>query len=170
MQQAGYHHANVLAKQLKTNMERQDQELFSVIQSVVDSIAPTASPPSISPSDISSITPSQHQEKSVQTDPVHLKMLKILQQIQQYMFTQAQDPQQHNGSQTWTTKRTPKKTPDKVSYPRKQTDTYWTHGGSNNSSQEYQRKAPGHQDAATFDNCIGGSNVYCSKTEWNRKQ
>ena len=31
MQQAGYHHTNMLATQLKTNLERRDNELFSLI-------------------------------------------------------------------------------------------------------------------------------------------
>ena len=84
MQQAGYHHANMIAEQLKTDMERQDNELFSVIQSVVDS---TASPPSLAPSDLSTITPSQHQANAVQMDLVQMEMLKILQQMQQTMLS-----------------------------------------------------------------------------------
>ena len=71
MQQAGYHHANMLADQLKADMERRDQDLFTVIQSVVDSTASTASPPSLAPTEISSIsTPSQQQANAVQSNPV----------------------------------------------------------------------------------------------------
>ena len=164
MQQAGYHHAHMLAEQLKTDMERRDQELFSVIQSVADCNASTASPPSITSTEMSSITPSQHQANAVKTDPVQLEMLKILQQMQQSMLTQTQPPPQQSTYQPRTNKRAPKKTPDHASYPRKRTDTYcWTHGGSNHSSQQCQRKAPGHQDAATFENRLGGSNAYCPK-------
>ena len=166
MQQAGYHHANMLAEQLKTDMQRRDQELFSVIQSVVDSNASTASPPSLAPLEISSMTPSQYQANAVQTDPVQVEMLKILQQMQQTMFTQAQAPQPKTGSKTRTTRRTPRKTPDHALYPRRQTDTYcWTHGGSNHSSQDCQRKASGHQDTATFENRLGGSNAYCPEAK-----
>ena len=164
MQQAGYHHANMLAEQLKTDMERCDQELFSVIQLVVDTTASTASPPSLAPSEISSITPSQYQANAVQADPVQVEMLKILQQMQQSMWTQAQVSQQTSSNTTRQNRRTPRKTPDGASYPRRQTDTYcWTHGGSNHSSQACQRKAPGHQDEATFENRMGGSNAYCKK-------
>ena len=124
MQQAGYHHANMLAEQLKTNMERRDQECFPVIQSVVDSNASTVSPPSITLTEISSITPSQHQANAVKTEPVQLEMLKILQQMQQSMFTQTQAPPQQSGSQTRNNRRTLRKTPDHASYPRKRTDTY----------------------------------------------
>ena len=165
MQQAGYHHANMLAEQLKTDMQRRDQELFSVLQSVVDTNASTASPPSLAPSEISSITPSQQHANAVQSDPIQLEMLKILQKMQQSMFTQARAPQPQPRSQARTPstpRRTPRKTSDQASFPRRRTDMYcWTHGGTNHSSQECQRKAPGHQDAATFENRLGGSNAYC---------
>ena len=110
----------MLAEQLKSDMEHRDHKLFFVIQSVlVDSTASTASPPSMTPTEISSITPSQHQENAVHTDPVQLEMLKILQKMQKSMFTQTQAPQQQNGSQTCTTRRPQRKTPDNATYARK---------------------------------------------------
>ena len=166
MQQAGYHHANMLAEQLKTCMEHRDQELFSAIQSVVDSNSVATSPPSMAQSELSTITPSQHQANAVQNDSIQLEMLKLLKQMQESMCTQLNKTQQKNGSQPSTNKKPPRKTPDDASYPRKKTNKYcWTHGGTNHSSQECQRKAPGHQDTATFVNRLGGSNAYCSNVE-----
>ena len=72
MQQAGYHHANMLAEQLKSDMERRDNSSLST--------------PSLASSDCSTITPSQH-ANSVQMDPVQMEMLKILQQMQQTMLS-----------------------------------------------------------------------------------
>ena len=174
MQQAGYHHANMLAEQLKSDMERRDNDLFSVIQSVVDS---TASPPSLAPSDCSTITPSQHQANAVQMDPVQMEMLKILQQMQQTMLSattntpnQIQIPQGQvlpsgttpTGQAGRSGGRTQRKTPDNATYARKQTDEYcWTHGGSNHGSGACNRRAPGHRAEATFANRMGGSNAYC---------
>ena len=160
MQQAGYHHANLLAQQLKTDLERRDTELFSIIQSVAES---TSSPPSIAPSEVSTITTPQQHVNATATDLVQLEMLKILQQMQQSMRTNT-SAQQTRNSQPPTSKnrRPPRKTPDSALYPRQKTDIYcWTHGGSSHSSAQCNRKAPGHQDAATFENCMGGSNAYC---------
>ena len=143
-------------------MQRRDQELFLVIQSVVDSNASAASQPSLAPSEVSSITPSQHQANSVQSDPIQLEMLKILQQMHQTMTFQPQANQQTTVYQSRQNRRPPKKTKDDATFPRRQTDVYcWTHGGCNHSSQTCQRKAAGHKDGATFDNRQGGSNAYC---------
>jgi len=159
MQQAGYHHAHMLAEQLKTDMARRDQELITVIQSVVDSNTSVGTPPTMVSSDMSSFTPSQQQVNAVQTDPMQLEMMKILQQMQQSM----QNMQQ--GTSTQTRKRPTKKTPDGATFPRRQTDTYcWTHGGSNHSSQDCKKQAPNHQVTATFENRMGGSNAYCKNT------
>ena len=56
-----------------------------------------------------------------------------------------------------------RKTPDNARFPRPQTDKYcWTHGACNHTSAECQRQATGHQNTATFDNRMGGSNAYCN--------
>ena len=44
------------------------------------------------------------------------------------------------------------------------TDKYcWTHGASAHSSKDCRNKKPGHQDAATFDNRLGGSTAYINQ-------
>ena len=77
MQQAGYHHAHMLAEQLKTDMARRDQELMTVIQSVVDSNTSVGTPPTMVSSDMSSFTPSQQQVNAAQTYPMQLEMMKL---------------------------------------------------------------------------------------------
>ena len=37
----------------------------------------------------------------------------------------------------------------------------WSHGACTHPSPECKSKKPGHQDAATFDNKMGGSTAYC---------
>ena len=87
------------------------------------------------------------------TDKVQLEILQLLKQMQQDMkCTPTAPPHQKKG----------KKTPDDASFPRKKTDKYcWTHGGCWHLSPKCEAKAPGHQDAATFDNCMDRSNAYC---------
>ncbi len=47
--------------------------------------------------------------------------------------------------------------------PRTKTNKYcWTHGACAHGSSECQNKKAGHQDSATFDNMLGGSNEYVS--------
>ena len=86
MQQAVYHHANMLAQQLKNNLERRDTKPFLIIQSVAES---TALPPSVPPTKVSTITASQQHMNTTQTDPFQLELFKILQQMQQTMLAGA---------------------------------------------------------------------------------
>ena len=161
MQQAGYHHANHLASQLREDIEKRDTELFSVIQSAMETASQA---PSLAPSDISLVTPPVHQHaNAVQGDPVQLEMLKILQQIQQTMTTTTSQPtQQGRGGRQGQGRRTPRKTPDDASFNRFKTDKYcWTHGGCSHTSSECNMRAPGHQDSATFENKQGGSKAFC---------
>ena len=156
MQQAGYHHAHFLAEQLRSDIEKRDNDLLTVIQSAME----TASvPPSITPSDISVQTPpAQQQANSVQSDPIQLEMLKLLQQMQQMMTTQT-PPQ---GNTNLERRRPPRKTPDDTSFTRNKTGKYcWTHGACNHDSSQCLAKAPGHKDSATLDNCMSGSNAFC---------
>ena len=81
MQQAGYHHANHLAQQMRTDNDCRDTELMSILSTAVDNMSVA---PSMVESDVGSVftpPPYQHQANAVQTDPVQLGMLKLLQQI-----------------------------------------------------------------------------------------
>ena len=78
MQQAGYHHANHLAQQLRTDIQQRDNDLLLFIQSAVKS---TTTPPSITPSDVSTVTEIQHHANAMQSDPVQPEILKLLQQM-----------------------------------------------------------------------------------------
>ena len=76
MQQAGYHHVNHLAQQLRNDIGKRDNDLLSVIQSAMDS---SSQAPSMTPSDISLVTPPHQQHaNTIQGDSIQLEMLKIL--------------------------------------------------------------------------------------------
>ena len=76
MQQAGYHHANHLASQLRADIEKRDTKLLTVLRSAIET---SSVAPSLAPSDISTIaTPVQPHVNAVQSDPVQLKIMKLL--------------------------------------------------------------------------------------------
>ena len=134
---------------------------MTVIQSALETLSAT---PSLAPSDISmSSSTVQHQANTIESDPVQLEVLKLLQQMQQTM--KAPNLQTDNGGYNNNGKRgrrQPLKTPDNASYNRNVTNKYcWTHGACGHTSHECNSKASGHQDAATLENHMGGSNAFC---------
>ena len=164
MQQAGYHHANHLAQQLSDDMQHRDNDIMPILHTAMDSNSVT---PLLADSDLSTPTPLQHQANATQADTTQLEILKLLQRIKIDMSTNAQ-PQPPNNANTRNnmarTQRSPQKTPDNASLPGKKTEKYcWTHGSSGHTSITCRAKAPGHQDNATFENCMGGLNTYCTQ-------
>ena len=159
MQQAGYHHANMLAAQLRLDMDNRNNEMLAMVQTqlMVSEDSPDPAPENPSANIVSQ-------------DSVQLEMLKLLRAIQQDLRT----PRTHTSSQnqthpaqSGTTRRNkPKKTPDDASFPRRTTDKYcWTHGGSNHSSADCSRQAEGHKADATCAARKGGSNDFCPAIE-----
>ena len=85
MQQAGYHHANHLAQQLKTDIQQCDPDLITYIQSDIDSSTKSDAgrlTGTMTPSDMSTMTPTQHQANATRANRVQLEMLKNLQHQQ----------------------------------------------------------------------------------------
>ena len=167
MQQAGYHHASHLAQTMRSDIERRDEELMSMLSAAVEN---NTQAPSVAESDDSTVLTQpryQHQANAVQSDPVQMEMLKLLQQIQLSMSSQqpAQTLTPQGGNNRGNKgggNRVPRKTRDNSTYPRRVTDKYcWTHGGGSHISAVCNSKFTGHQDGATFANRMGGSNAYC---------
>ena len=154
MQQAGYHHANHLAQQMRTDLDTRNTEMMSIIQTAL-SHASTA--PSCDDTTLSDLTPAHHQANSVATDPIQLEMLQLLRQMQQGMQTTPADAAPSASVPGY------RRTPNNATRPRKDTSKYcWTHGASNHASLECERRAPGHRDKATLTNRMGGSSAYCT--------
>ena len=130
-QQAGYHHAKHLAQQLSDDMQHRDNDIMSILHTTMDSNSVT---PSLADSDLITPTPLHHQANVTQADTNQLEILKLLKRIQSEMSTNTQ-PQPPNNANTRNntarTQRSPRKTPDNASLPRKKTDKYcWTHGAA----------------------------------------
>lgn len=154
MHQTGYHHANVLAQELSTQIQQQleqrDEQLLSVIQAMPSLTDASSSSDSEDP-------PASQVANSITTN-TQLEILKLLQEIKLQMQNSNQAP-----------KRKPRKgpfhkVPDDQTKPRRSVISRycWTCGASNHPSKKYEFKAPGHQDLATFENKMGGSKAYCS--------
>ena len=96
-------------------------------------------------------------------DSIQLEMPRLLREI-------SRDRQGGSGNHNGSGRRGEKiggrscihKTPDNVSFFRRQTNLYcWTHGGCDHVSGDCSCKANGYKDAATKANCMGDSNEFC---------
>ena len=153
MQQAGYHHANVLAQeigqQLQAQMELRDSKMLAVLQQI----------PSLTDTSSSSEDDCYEEEEPaansvVTNDQVQLEILKLLRDIQVDLKS-AKRP---------TNARPNRKTPDdQTRPPRAKVSKYcWTHGACDHDGDKCNRRAPGHRVEATKNNKLGGSKAYCN--------
>ena len=155
MQQVGYHHANILAQeissQIQQQMEERDTQLLSILQSL-PSLTDTSSS-SDSDSTPPPLPPTQA-ANYITADQTQLEILKILQELKADLK-----------SSNRRFRRNPnRKVPDDQTKPKRfSTKHYcWTCGAWSHPSNKCRNKAEGHQDLATFDNKMGGSKAYYS--------
>ena len=86
MQQAGFHHANSLVQQIRTEMADQDGNMIHMLQQVLDHHAEAEPTPSETTSEVSSATNTQHKANSAMAaDAVSLEILKLLKELKQDM-------------------------------------------------------------------------------------
>ena len=156
MQQAGFHHANMLASQIRTNLESQNEDMMQMLQEVMDTNEKQQQ-------EQEENTPVQHQSANAMTaDTSQLEMMKLLKQMQEGMQMLLQ---KESGTSPTKRKGFGKKTPDDTDRERAITSSYcWTHGGCGHSSTKCKFRAEGHQDSATFKKRMGGSKAFCKPT------
>ena len=167
MQQAGYHHANMLASQMRADLNNQQVELLAMVQDLVE---PPPAQDIVEPA-----APAQETMNATIADTVQLQILKILQDMQNTQIggnarrgnSGATGGGRNSGSgngggnQRQSINR---RTPDNATFNRADTTKYChTHGACNHSSAECNRKAAGHKDTATRANRMGGSNAFCQE-------
>ena len=127
MQQAGYHHANMLAAQLRADLQVQGSEMLAMVQEMsIDDNPPT-----------DSRSPPEPAANASVGDTVQVEMLRLLRQI-------ARDRQGGSGTSDRDSagsgeasggRRRTRKTPDNASFLRAKASLYcWTHGGCNHLS------------------------------------
>ena len=149
MQYCGFHHANILAEQLRATIDTQGIEMLEMLQELVignDNPPNEVIPPSTAPPDPAA--------NDVAHTDVQMEMLRILQEIQQNNASHgARGGRGGRGGRGFGRRgdreRT-RHTPDNASLPRCVTDKYChTHGGCNHDSPDCTRKVDGHDDVAT---------------------
>ena len=170
MQQAGYHHANMLASQLQATIDSQGTEMIEMLQGLqglaTDDNAPNVHP---TPPTTQAQIPPPHPTANAAAQPdVQLEILRMLGDMQQSMprGDRGRRSARGRGGQAGREGRggaqTYQKTPDNATFLRRVTNDYcWTHGGCNHGSNECSRQAPGHNNSATRGNRLGGSNDFC---------
>jgi hypothetical protein len=160
MQQAGYHHANMLAEQLRTTIDAQGTEMLAMLSEMQDNNPPiqesTPPPP-----------PTEQSANSAAHTDVQLQILRILQDMHQHQVRPRKNQTGRTGAggrgSAQRTGAQNRRTLDDATFSRRVTDKYChTHGGCNHTSGECTRKAPGHEDTATMTNKLGGSNAFCT--------
>ena len=147
MQQAGYHHANMLAEQLRVDLNNQQTEMLAMVQGLTQ----VEDEPHM---------PREMEVANAATIDVQHQIFELLRTMQEAQSTNT-NTTNRGGNRNGT--RRCRKTPDDASFPRQVTDKYcWTHGACNHKSDACNRKAPGHRDAATKENRMNGSNAFCN--------
>ena len=146
MQQAGFHHANMIAAQLQQDITTQNAQLMAMMENMQGQAEEAE--------------PAEPTANATVADNVNLEMLRLLHSIQQRLSTSNEE--RNPGDNNNRRRNRNRRTPDDASFNRRVTDQYcWTHGGCNHTSAQCSRKAPGHQDNATFENRMGGSCAFC---------
>ena len=149
MQQAGYHHANMLASQLRADIVQQQTEMLAMMQDLV-----TGPPPQ------EDEIPVQQAANATIADNVQMQMLQILRQMQAAQNAGNANRERVPGRDR--TRNRNRKTPGNASFQRADKSEYcWTHGACNHNAGACNRKAPGHRTNATLANRRGGSNAFC---------
>lgn len=164
MQQEGFHQANSLAQKISTDIQQQlndrDNQMMDIIQYI-----PGLTEYS-SDSDSSSQEPTEHVVANVsqQNNQVQLEILCLLKDIRSDL--------QHKSSRRTVTPASPpdrvypkmeRKLPDHGGRRRRNITKYcWNNVAVGHTGQEFPNRAPGHKEAATFQDKMDGSKALCS--------
>ena len=152
MAQAGYHHANHLATEIREELKDSQFQMLALLKNMSE--VPAENNPDIEDLNTNIATANIATQVTMQTET-----LKVLQEMQKQLQNLSNEVK--NGNKT-NKKREYKKTPDDPPFTRKDTDKYcWTHGGCNHNSNACTRQAPGHKKDATRENKLGGSKAFC---------
>ena len=160
MQQAGYHHANVLAlkvsQDIEEKLQERDQHMLAMLQNIPSLIESSSS------SSLSQNTDPSQVASSITSDQTQLAILQLLRDMQLDMKKLPSGNTARGNGNTNNQRRQNKKTPDDSRLPRTDTSQCcWTHGAWNHPGTKCRFKAQGHKDQATFDNKMGGSCAHC---------
>ena len=154
MQQAGYHHANMLAAQLRTDLQVQGSDMLAMMQELSTQ---DNNPP------IDARSPPEPARNATVKESVQLEVLRLLREIalnKQGGSGSSRGSAESGGGEGGRSRI--RKTPNNASLVRRMVSLYcWTHGGCNHLSKDCKRKALGHKDDAKIGTRMGGFNTFC---------
>ena len=148
MKQAGYHHTNHLAAEIREEIQHSQMQMLALAQNLKQE---------------------EEEEDDKQTNSANAVVQTSVQQQTNELLLSMQESlkllaeQLKKDKTSKFKKRTNKKTPDNPPFSRTDTSKYcWTHGCCNHNSNECSRKAEGHKNEATKSNMMGGSKAFCA--------
>ena len=168
MQQANFHHVNMLADRPCEDLRQQGTQMLVMVQA---SAITDHKPPIV---DVQ--PPLQPTANTVLQNSVQIEILRLLREIS----TECRGGQggkgrgsgdnnglDHGYGLDYGESNRNSRTPDNTNVAPCITNSYcWTHRVCNHASVECTRKAPAHKDDAARDSCMGGSNAFV-KLMWN---
>ena len=162
MQQAGYHHANMLADQLRINLQVQGTEMLVIVQELADANANTPH--------VAIQSPPAPAANTVIQDTIKVEMLRLLRDIANQNGNNGgrggrggrgnyAGRGRYGGRGTANGSRN-LRSPDNARFLCQMIFLYChIHRACNHISADSTSKVPGHEDFAMMINCTGGSNV-----------
>ena len=151
MKQAGYHHANHLAAEIRQELRESQMQMLALATNVGE----------VEEIDQDEVNLQQfinNNANAVVQSNIQKQTAELLQSLQKDL-QHFKDQLKTNGANP--KKRSNKKT-DNPTFARLGTSKYyWTHGACNHNSNECNRKAPGHKTNATKASNLGGSLAFC---------
>ena len=150
MAQAGYHAANLLASEIRSELEQNQLQMIALMKNMH---------PEENMNEYHEV-PTTEGINATPYATVQQETLKVLQDLQQQLKSLTNEVKDKDKTHK---KKINKKTPDDASFRRPDTSKYcWTHGACGHNSNECSRRAPGHKSEATTDNKLGGSKAFCN--------
>ena len=151
MQQAGYHHANMLAQQMREELSNQQTEMLAMMQNLVVPEQEEHEP---------TIAPAPAANAAINMQEQMLQILQAMQAAQQNGG--GNNNSSNNDGGNGRRRRRNRRTPDDAAFARQDTTHYChTHGACNHDSSACNSRAQGHRAEATLANRMGGSNAFC---------
>ena len=153
MKQAGFHHANHLAAEIREELRESQMKMLALagntnyLEDEEQNVHQEAQPFS------------QNNANAIMQNSIQYQTAELLKSLQKDLKLLSEQLKGNQNSK----KRPNKKTPDNPTFTRTDTSKYcWTHGACNHNSNECSRQATGHKKEATKTNKMGGSTAFCA--------
>ena len=157
MQQADYHHANISADKLRAHLQLQGSEILAMVQGIAEFNTTNTSRQRTTPT--SSL--GEYAHSIIHSIGNASAPTNISAQNSHYSGRDGLGGRNECTGCGIGERRIGIRTPDNTSFNRYDQSNYChTHGAYNHILGDRTKKSLGHQDRSTFDNRMGGSNIF----------